>query len=74
MLWGRTTHSKTRPNVGLCIENTDVVKVALLKSGTLALETGLLHNVFTVLETSVDYQVCADQNGAVTLTRGRSRA
>ena len=69
MLWGRTTHSKTGPNVGFCIEDTDVVKVALLKSGTLAFETGFLHDFFTVLETSMDYQVSADQNGAVTLTR-----
>jgi len=67
VLWWRSTDPESGPNVGLSVQNSNVIQIALLESGTLTF-TSFFHLVFIVIETTMDYQVSSDQDGAMTLS------
>ena len=72
VLGRRARDSETSPDVSLSVEDTDVVEIAFLESSALVVATSALHTFIVEPETTVDDEVRADQNGAVTLTGRRS--
>ena len=69
-----TADSETSPDESFSVENSDVVEIAFLESCTLFTTTGALHVLLIEVETTVDDQVGADQDGAVALSGAWSRA
>ena len=72
---GRSTaDTKTSPDVSFSIENSDVIQVALLESCALFTAASSPHMLLVEVETTVDDQVGADENGTVTFPRARCGA
>ena len=64
-----TTDTETSPDVSFSIENSDIIQVALLESCTLLAAASTPHMLLVEVETTVDDQVGADENGTVTFPR-----
>ena len=69
-----TTDTETSPDVSFSIENSDVIQVALLKSCALLAAASSPHMLLVEVETTMDDQVGADENGTVTFPRTRCGA
>lgn len=68
-----STHSEPSPNVRLRVQHSDIVQVALLESGTLVVTAGTLHLLLIEPEATVDDEVGANQDGAMSLSGAGSR-
>ena len=73
MFWRCTTNSKTRPNESFRIKNSDVIKIALLESGSLLLASSFYHVIIVKPKTTMNNEICTYQNCAMAFSWGRSR-
>jgi hypothetical protein len=72
-LWRLSAHSESRPNVGFSVENSDVIKVAVLKSLALVLSS-LFEFLLAEVKSSLNHQVSSNENRAMAFSLAWSRS